>query len=686
MTRLGSILKNRFFGLPRDLSDKSVFQRISLVAFFAWVGLGSDPLSSSCYGPEEMMRNLGGHSSLAIFAAALSVLTILTISASYRQIIRLFPHGGGGYIVATKLISPSAGMLSGSALLIDYVLTITISISSGADAIFSFLPVEWAEFKLPFAVLILSLLILLNLRGVRESVLVLTPIFLLFVVSHLVLIGFGIFPHLSDTGRVVSETSTELQRTASQLGSLGALILILKAYSMGAGTYTGIEAVSNGIPNLREPKAHTAQKTMMLLSFSLALAVFGLMISYYLVGVDFLEGKTLNAALSEAVTSSWNPITGKGFVFLILVSEAALLFVAAQTGFLDGPRVMANMAADQWLPRRFMHLSDRLVSRNGILIMGGAAFVLLLVSRGRVSWLVILYSINVFITFCLSQFGMVRHWIQVRKEERHWLRKLLVNGIGLTMTTFILLTVIILKFKEGGWITLLITGFVCTFAVLIKIHYNYIRGELLRARKAFNSIMPDLVRQLKRKALPASARLDPRESGKAVVFLVNGYNGLGLYTLFKVIESLEPIGSEIVFLQVGIVDSKSLQGYSYVERLKETIETDLRKYQYIARQVGWEAEYRYALGTDVVEEVEKMVPEIMAKYPDAIFIGGQLVFNGNSGWSKLLHNYTIFAIQRKLYQHGLTTIIVPIRLEDMLHVSDNGRSIPEKLKRNGIPD
>jgi amino acid transporter len=658
-----SKLKNAVIGSARDISDKSVFQKISLIAFFAWVGLGSDPLSSSCYGPEEIMRNLQGHSNLAIFVGLLTVITIFIISTSYRQIINLFPHGGGGYIVASKLISPSAGMISGSALLIDYVLTITLSVSSGADAIFSFLPASWHPFKLIFAFIILALLVILNLRGVKESVMVLTPIFVLFVLTHIILIGISIFSHLPE-GKIVAEKSfSEMSGTVSQLGIFGTLMLMLRAYSMGAGTYTGIEAVSNGIPNLREPKVQTAQKTMMLLSVSLAIAAFGLIISYYLFNVQFIPNKTLNAALTERVIVDWSPWIGKSFLFLTLVSEAALLFVAAQTGFLDGPRVMANMASDNWLPRRFMLLSDRLVSQNGILIMGGAAFLFLYFSKGQVTWLVILYSINVFITFTFSQYGMVWHWIKARREEKKWFRKMMVNGIGLIMTSLILLTVIILKFKEGGWITLLITSMLGITAFLIKKHYDVVRKKLILIQKEVMHVIPEIIINLKKKHKIKVNHKNINGSRKTVVILVNGYNGLGLYSLFRIIDSFSPECQHIVFLQVGLVDSKSMKGHDQLDKLKENIILDLQKYKYVAEQMGLTASYCYSIGTDVVEEVEKMIPDIASRYPGAIFIGGQLIFGGNTGISRLLHNYTIFAIQRKLYQHGMTTIVIPIPLE-----------------------
>lgn len=657
-------LKNTLVGKARDLSDKSIFRNISLITFFAWIGLGSDPLSSSCYGPEEIMRNLSGHPNLSIFAATLTVITIFVISTSYRQIIRLFPHGGGGYIVASKLISPTVGMISGSALLIDYVLTITLSISSGSDALFSFLPTAWYSFKLPFAFFILTVLVTLNLRGVKESVQTLTPIFVLFVLSHIILIGYSLFAHLGNAPVIVEKTVEETTRTVSELGILGTIFLILRAYSMGAGTYTGIEAVSNGIPNLRDPKTQTAQKTMLLMSVSLAIAAFGLILSYYLFDLQFQPGKTLNAVLVGRVAMDWNPLLGKSFIFLILISEAALLFVAAQTGFLDGPRVMANMATDRWLPKRFMHLSDRLVSQNGILIMGGGAFLLLYVSRGSVSWLVILYSINVFITFTFSQFGMVRHWIQVRREEKRWFRKMLVNGIGLIMTTFILFTVVILKFGEGGWITLVITTLLTLFAIIIKRHYNSTRKKIIILHKVIKKVLPDIIHNMKAKISSCSPKKGL--NGKQVhtaIFLVNGYNGLGLYSFYRLIDSFDATYRNIAFINVGIIDSKCFTDNNHYERLKESVVQDLQKYMYVAEQVGLKADCFYSLGTDVVEEVDHLIPQIIAKYPNAVFFGGQFIFNGNHRFNKLLHNYTIFAIQRKLFQHGLTTIVLPIPLD-----------------------
>ena len=308
----------------------------------------------------------------------------------------------------------------------------------------------------------------------------LVPVFLLFVVTHLIVIVYAVISHMANFGAVYHETGRELTNSFNTLGVFGVLFLVMKAYSLGAGTFTGIEAVSNGLPVLRDPKVVTAKKTMKYMAVSLSVTVMGLMLAYILFDVHDSPGKTLNAILFESITASWSGYSGVAFVWITLFSEAVLLFIAAQTGFLDGPRVLANMALDKWLPARFAMLSDRLVTEKGILVMGIASLVMMVASNGSVDFLIVLYSINVFITFTLSQLGMVRHWWEKRESETKWIRKLMINGIGLILTTFILLSVMILKFYEGGWVTILITGVLVMGAFYIKSHYNKTSNTLKR--------------------------------------------------------------------------------------------------------------------------------------------------------------------------------------------------------------
>jgi amino acid transporter len=273
---------------------------MSLVAFLAWVGLGSDGLSSSCYGPAEAFLALGQHQYLAVFLAMLMALTVFIISASYSQTIDQFPSGGGGYLVATRLIGRTAGLISGCALIVDYVLTISISIASGADAIFSFLPPAWFAYKLHFCIFIVLAMVAMNLRGIKESVLGLLPIFLSFIAMHAILVLYAFFSRAAEIPTIAHDAVRQVRDGAGTLGTLTLAIIFLRAYSMGGGTYTGIEAVSNGLPILREPRTVTGQRTMLYMAISLAFIAGGILIAYLLAGVEPEHAKTLNAVLFES--------------------------------------------------------------------------------------------------------------------------------------------------------------------------------------------------------------------------------------------------------------------------------------------------------------------------------------------------------------------------------------------------
>ena len=655
-------LKTLVIGDAHSPEDRSVFHRLSLIAFFAWVGLGADGLSSSCYGPQEAFLALQQHHYLAIFVALGTAITIFVISASYSQIIELFPSGGGGYLVASKLLSPTFGMISGCALLIDYVLTITVSIASGADAIFSFLPAHWFPYRLGCAMAVVVVLTILNMRGAKESVLPLVPIFLIFVFTHAFAIIFALATHWFNVTEIIGATVTDIQKSRAELGLAGMCILMLRAYSMGAGTYTGIEAVSNGLPILREPKVQTAHRTMRYMAISLAFTVFGLMIAFLLYKVEFVQGKTLNAVFFERMTMNWGR-SGYFFVLITLISEATILFVAAQTGFLDGPRVLSNMALDRWMPTRFSMLSDRLVTQNGILIMGVAAAVLMVFTRGSVQFLVVLYSINVFITFALSQFGMVRHWWSVRREESTWRKKFLINGVGFVMTAFILISVVVIKFDEGGWITLLVTGAIVAVSLAIKSHYNNTNQLLQR----LDNLIVDVVESTKPKhdlemamdsELPQG--FNPRE--RTAVILVSGFNGMGLHTLFSVMRTFEGVYKNYVFMLVGSVDTGVFKGAEQIEQLQLHIKSEINRYVMFMRKQGFYADGYCSIAVDVVDEISELAPRILKTYPQAVFFGGQLVFQDDSLLTRWLHNQTIFNIQKRLYQQGILVVIMPIRV------------------------
>ena len=664
-----------FIGPRRDVNDPAIFHSISLVAFLAWVGLGSDGLSSSCYGPEEAFIALGPHQYLAVFLALLMALTVFIISASYCQTIDQFPTGGGGYLVATKLLGRFAGLVSGCALIVDYVLTISISIASGADAIFSFLPVHWAPFKMYACIAVVLAMVGMNLRGVKESVLTLLPIFLSFVVMHIVLVVYALVAREGELPAIAGNAIRQVHDGFGSLGVLGLAVVFFRAYSMGAGTYTGIEAVSNGLPILREPKTLTGKRTMIYMAISLAFIAGGILIAYLLEQVQPQSGKTLNAVLFERLTAGWRIGAlnlSPWVVTFTLLTEGALLFVAAQTGFVGGPQVLATMAVDRWVPRRFSSLSERLVTQDGVLAMGLAAAVILFETHAKVSVLVVLYAINVFVTFTLSQLGMSKLWWQERGRQANWIRKLMINGIGCLFTATILFLTVTLKFNQGGWITVAMTG--CVVAVCFLVHHHY-----ERVKRAIEQLEVEVLPQLFNAPTKEPVPRDP--AAPTAVLMVSGFNGLGLATLTSVARLFANQFRNVIFVCVGEVDSALFRGPEELRQLEARIADDLLEYCQFAADLGFHAELRAAIGTDVVMELGRLCFEVAREFRHSVFFAGQLVFGDdlNGFMSRFLHNHTALDLLQSLQMHGLSLVILPVRVASVRARGTMPDAVPETV-------
>ena len=650
-------LRELLFGKPKDPLDPKVFYQISLVAFLAWVGLGADGLSSSAYGPEEAFLALGEHFYLALPLAVLMAVTVFVISASYSQIIELFPTGGGGYLVATKLLGAKAGLVSGASLVVDYMLTITISIAASADALFSFLPVLFHPYKIVAEIFFIFGLILLNLRGVKESVIFLLPIFLLFVVMHFVAITLGVLPHLGEMPALISNSYQQTVNDVQQFGLIATLAILLRAYSLGGGTYTGIEAVSNGLQILREPRVETGKRTMLYMATSLAFTASGILLCYLIKQVVHEPGRTLNASLFTKVYGPFFGTDTSATAFLVIVTlftEAALLIVAAQAGFLAGPRVLSNMALDSWVPHRLSHLSDQLVTRNGVWFMGLTSFAFLIYSHGNVKLLVVMYSINVFLVFTLSQLGMCRHWLDVRKSQTPWRSRLFIAGLGLFLTGTILFVTIATKFAEGGWVTILVTLVFIMLCQAVRWHYDRVRNALKHLDDTLLGIpfQPDL------KAAPPVK--DPRAPTAAII--VRDFDGIAVHTLLNIQRLFPNYFKNVVFISVGVIDSGQFKGLAEIENLKRKKEEDLKSFVDFAYCLGWYAEYRYELGVDLIAELEQLCDAVAKEFPRVVFFSGTLVFEQENLFTRLLHNHTPFTLQQRLQFAGRDMMILPIRV------------------------
>jgi K+ transporter len=327
--------------------------------------------------------------------------------------------------------------------------------------------------------------------------------------------------------------------------------------------------------------------------------------------------------------------------------------VGGQAGFIDGPRVMANMAVDSWFPRRFAALSERLTMQNGVLLMGIAALVLLLYTHGSVSALVVMYSINVFLTFSISQFGMARFYITNRHREPKWKQHIVVHMVGLVLCLTILFVTTYEKFGEGGWLTLLITSVFIAVCYLIRGHYVKVRKSVKRLEEMIEDIPP---------SGPYNEQpVDPKEV--TAVLLVSGFNGFGIHTLLSIVRSFPNLYKNYIFVQVAEIDSGSFKGAQEVDALKESVKQGLEKYVKVTRKHGFPADYRMDVGTDVVDAATQLCEQIAREFPKATVFTGKLVFRQERFFSKLLHNETAFAIQRRLQWDGLTTVILPIRVD-----------------------
>jgi len=643
-------IRDTIIGPPRSIRDPSLFHKLALIPLLAWIGLGADGLSSASYGPEEAFKALGRHTYLSLFLALATAVTVFIISYAYSRIIEYFPSGGGGYIVASHTLGEKFGVVSGSALLVDYMLTITVSIVSCGDAIFSFLPVSLQQYKIPFDLAAILLLVVLNLRGVKESVTFLAPIFIVFVITHVLLIGYGILSHVPEIGAVSQQIRVDFRSGLMTLGGSGMLLLFLRAFSLGGGTYTGIEAVSNGLQILREPRVQTGKRTMVYMSTSLAFTAGGILLCYLLVGVQPAAGRTLNAVLADAVFGGWG--IGGILALLTIFTEGALLLVAAQAGFVDGPRVMANMAVDYWFPHRFASLSDRFSIQNGVLLMGGAATLLLLYSRGRISTLVVMYSINVFLTFSLSELGMSRFFIRHRKTDPLWKKHLPVHLTGLTVCLTILIITTLEKFTHGAWLTLLITSGVIGLCYQTRRHYRKVKKGVRELDELLTSF-----------PVKGPANTDPADPKQmTAIQLANGYNGFGIHTFLSVVRNFPGLYRNFIFVSVAEVDVGSFKGSEAIEKLSVSTARMLKNYVDLARKIGFAADCRFDLGTDIVQTASRVCESVAREYPRSAVFAGQAVFRQSGVLHRILHNETAFAIQQELRWKGITTIILPIRI------------------------
>ncbi len=492
--------KHWFIGepLPSDKLEGQLLPKHLALPIFA-----SDPLSSVAYAPQELLMILliGGVGLLAYgpWVALGVVVLLIVVVLSYRQLVKAYPSGGGDYEVASKNLGEKAGLVVASALLVDYVMTVAVSVASGVDNIISALP-ELNPFRVWIAVGFIVLLAAVNLRGVRESskaFAVPTYLFIfsigVLVVTFLVRTAFGDVP--------VAE-SAQYQVQAESLTQAAFILLLLRSFASGCAALTGVEAIANGVPAFRRPKIQNAQKTLLAMG-SIAIVLFsGLVVAALLAGVHYAEnachligfGDCENTPQRSLIAQIASATFGNNSIpfFIIQAATAAVLLLAANTAFNGFPLLGSVLATDRYAPKALATRGDRLIFSNGVIALSITAAVILLVFRADVTSLIQLYIIGVFVSFTLGQTGMVRHWIRLLRtgtpDRGAVYRSLSINLVGAAMTFSVLLIVTVTKFTHGAYIVFIVMPILFTLMLGVNRYYRDVDKEIqVDPREKFGS-------------------------------------------------------------------------------------------------------------------------------------------------------------------------------------------------------
>src|SRR4051794_8712774 len=452
-TRLGMTLARGravVFGRPLTIYDElterlSVFTGLSVFA--------SDNISSSAYATEEIMRVLAlagaGALALTMPITVVIVVVLAIVIVSYRQTIAAYPSGGGSYIVASDNLGKLPGLTAAAALLTDYVLTVAVSVAAGVAALTSIFPWLFGD-RVPLGVVLVIAIGLVNLRGIRESGLVFSIPTYVYLVAIFGVLGVG-FLHVV-TGTLPEYHAPEAWQAAATTQPLG-ILLILRAFSSGSVALTGTEAVSNGVPAFRRPETKNARTVLLLMGGFFATIFLAMSFLSGQLGIlpDPTEQETVVSQLTRTLVGAGTP-----WHYLVQLSTAVLLVLAANTAFADFPRLSSILARDGFLPRVFQFRGDRLAFSTGIVVLAIVASALIVAFEGSVTNLIPLYTVGVFVAFTLSQAGMVRRWWRRRDEVTGWRHRAAVNGIGAVTTGVVAIEVAASKFLLGAWVVLIL--------------------------------------------------------------------------------------------------------------------------------------------------------------------------------------------------------------------------------------
>lgn len=469
LQRIEANVKRLLLGSP-FANSRLIEERLNKIKALAI--FSSDALSSSAYATEEILLVLvlagTGALGYSLGVAALIVGLIVIVTISYRQTIKAYPSGGGAYVVADENLGRTAGLVAGGALLVDYVLTVSVSVAAGVAAVTSALP-ELLDYRVPIGIVMIVLITLGNLRGIREAgtIFAIPTYFFIFSMGIVIIVGMAKVIAGDAPGSLTEAGPPEEQVAATQGVTL---FLLMRAFSSGSAALTGIEAISNGVPAFKKPEVKNAQTTM---------AIMAVLLAVLFLGITFLASRYgLVPSHEETIVSELGKtVLGENVLYYAFqVGTALVLFLAANTSFSAFPPLGAILARDKYLPRQFSFRGDRLAYSNGIMILALASAVLLAAFGGEVSRLIPLYALGVFVSFTLSQSGMVVRWWRLR--EANWQFGLAISAFGGTCTAIVAVIIGVTKFTHGAWISIVMMGLLMIMFVLIKRHYLWFEKKI----------------------------------------------------------------------------------------------------------------------------------------------------------------------------------------------------------------
>jgi amino acid transporter len=656
--RLGIALKRLLVGRPQRsdrLAHTLLPKRIALPVF------ASDAMSSVAYAPEEIFLTLSvaGISAYAFspWVGLAVVVVLLTVVTSYRQVVHAYPSGGGDYEVATVNLGQRAGIAVASALLVDYTLTVAVSISAAAANVGALIPYV-GEHKVGFAVAAIVVLTAINLRGVRESgVAFAVPTYLFMLgLGSMIIWGLTRMLLLGDVVRAPS-ADVELLAEGDAFTGLALALLILRSFTQGCAALTGVEAIANGVPAFRKPKSRNAATTLLLLGVISVSMFSGLIVLAHLTGAKIAEHpdtqitaappgyvqQTLVAQLADAVFHDFR----LGFVFVVIVT-ALILVLAANTAYNGFPVLGSILSQDRFLPRQLHTRGDRLAFSNGIVVLAAVAIVLVVGFQAEVTRLIALYTVGVFTSFTLSQAGMLRHWNRLLATEtdpdarRRMQRSRLINGFGGVMTGLVLAVVLITKFTRGAWIAIAAMAVFYVMMQAIRRHYDRVAEELVAGES--DTVLP---------------------SRNHAIVLVSTLHKPTLRALAYA-RATRPDVLEAVTVNVDDADTKRLMR-----------EWDQRKLPVPLKVV--ESPYR-----EITKPVLDYVKRIRSRNPRdvvTVFIPEYVV---GHWWEQILHNQSALRLKgRLLFQPGVMVTSVPWQLRSSERVVTRRPETPPGSSRRG---